>query len=130
MTGIEKVGTEAFSGERLDRPGIWAVAFLADWCPFCEQFAPAFASLRVRTVRLLVADLTDVDSPLWDRFRIEVVPTVVVFRDGVATARYDGRAGEGIDPDQLHRLEESLGAGERSAPRRATERLRSTDGEP
>ena len=98
MGRLESIGPEAFNGPRLARPGTWAVAFLADWCPFCRDFEPTFAALAAQPgLSLLVADLTDVESPLWDLFRIEVVPSVIVFRDGEAVFRVDGRSGYGLD---------------------------------
>ncbi len=88
MGRLESIGPEAFNGPRLARPGTWAVGFLADWCPFCRDFEPTFAALAAQPgLSLLVADLTDVESPLWDLFRIEVVPSVIVFRDGEAVFR-------------------------------------------
>jgi thioredoxin len=98
---IERVGPEAFDGTRLRRSGAWAVAFLADWCPFCQEFSPRFSALAVSGVHLLIADLSSAESPLWDRFDVEVVPTVVVFRDGSSVARFDGRSGYGLDSSDL-----------------------------
>jgi len=97
MTPIERIDLREFDGARLNRPGTWAVAFLADWCPFCHEFAPRFAALADVVPHLALADLSSTENPLWDRFAIEVVPTVLVFRDGAVVARTDGRAGEGID---------------------------------
>lgn len=110
----ERVGAEAFEGERLLRAGVVPVVFLADWCPYCEQFLPELARLDRPGVAALVADLTDLESPLWDRFRVEVVPTVVVFRDGVAAERVDGIRSVGIRSEDLEPLLSSL-RGHRSA---------------
>lgn len=98
---LERVGPEAFDGERLRRPGLWAVVFLADWCPFCRSFAPTFADLAGKvSADLVMADLTSEENPLWERFQVEVVPTVIVFRDGAALFRRDGHLGEGfLDAD-------------------------------
>jgi thioredoxin 1 len=98
---LERVGIEAFDGRRLRRTGTWAIAFLADWCPFSREFAPSFAALEGGGFRIAVADLTDEESPLWERFEIEVVPSVVVFREGVSVFRADGRLMEGLGPQDL-----------------------------
>jgi thioredoxin 1 len=98
MGRLERIGAEAFDGLRLARSGTWTVAFLADWCPFCQEFEPTFSALAALPgISLLVADLTDEESPLWDRFRIAVVPSVIVFRDGEPVFRVDGRSGYGLD---------------------------------
>jgi thioredoxin 1 len=110
MDTVERVGPEAFDEIRLLRPGAWAVAFLADWCPFCREFAPRFGALSTSGARLLIADMTSEQSPLWDRFGVEVVPTVIVFRDGAATARIDGQAGYGLDSSDLSTVAAALAA--------------------
>ena len=126
---IERVGPGEFDGVRLKRPGRWAVAFLADWCPFCRAFEPQFAALDGAGARLLVADMTDLESPLWDAFRVEVVPTVVVFEDGAAGFREDGVAGVGILAPGVAKIRAALGAAPRSrgdAPSGRTRRPRRT----
>jgi thioredoxin 1 len=98
---LERIGIEAFEGPRLRRSGTWAIGFFADWCPFCTEFAPSFSNLQGGGFGVAVADLTDEASPLWDRFEIEVVPSVVVFREGVPVFRADGRFMEGLGPRDL-----------------------------
>ncbi len=103
-----RVGPEAFDGRSLLRPGVWAVAFLADWCPYCREFAPEFAGLAGPGRALAVADLTDDDAPLWERFEVEIVPSVIVFRDGEAVLRIDGRPMEGLRSEDLRRVDRVL----------------------
>jgi thiol-disulfide isomerase/thioredoxin len=97
-----RIGATEFRGRRLDRPGTWIVAFLADWCPFCRAFEPEFAALATDgSFGLLVADMTSMQTPLWETFEIDIVPTLVVFRDGTALYRADGVAGEGLGAADL-----------------------------
>lgn len=106
---IERFDAPAFRGQRLDRPGTWAIAFLDDNCPFCREFAPRFASLAAgRDYRIAFADVTDHHSPLWEDFRIEVVPTVVLFRDGATFFRRDGRLGFGLSDADLLAIRSAL----------------------
>jgi thiol-disulfide isomerase/thioredoxin len=99
---VDRLGAEAFQGDRLQRPGTWAVAFLADWCPFCRAFAPKFDALAGGgSYQIARGDVTDYDSPLWDAFHLEVVPTVVVFREGVPGFRRDGQLGRGLSDADL-----------------------------
>ena len=94
---LERVGAEAFREKEFDRPGLWAVAFLADWCPFCRAFVPKFEALAGSGgAHLAIADLTSEESPLWERFAVDVVPTVIVFRNGREVLRRDGRLGRGL----------------------------------
>ena len=112
---LERAGPEAFDGKRLRRPGTVVVGFLADWCPVCRAFRPEFERLAEGGRQLLMADVTDEASPLWDRFRIEIVPTVLVFRDGETVFRADGEPGTGLDGGDLRRIEKVTDAASRSA---------------
>lgn len=73
-------------------PGRAAVMFAADWCGFCRRFYPHFKRLQEGWV----VDISDEDDPLWDDLRIDVVPTVILFEDGVPTRRWAGVLGEGV----------------------------------
>jgi thioredoxin-like negative regulator of GroEL len=106
---VETFGPDMFEGTHLRRAGTWVVDFSADWCPFCQEFLPKFASLpRPSGVQLAIGDLTDYHSPLWDRFSLEVTPTVIVFREGAPVFRRDGRRGEGLDEDDLKSVSDAL----------------------
>ncbi|MCI4324086.1 MAG: thioredoxin family protein [Thermoplasmata archaeon] len=108
---MERLGKEAFAGDRLDRAGTWVVAFVADWCPFCDEFLPRYTARRPPVgARLALADLTDVESPLWDRFRVDVIPTVLIFEDGREIARKDGVLGVGLGDPELDSVLRSVPA--------------------
>lgn len=99
---MEKFEAEAFENDHLRRPGTWIVAFLADWCPFCHRFLPLFDALAGDDgFRLAVGDVTSEESPLWESFHIDVVPTVVVFREGRPVFRADGILGVGLPREAL-----------------------------
>ena len=89
-----------FEGTKLSKSGTIAVLFAASWCPFCRMFTTTFElRLREKGIEGARVDLSEYDSPLWDSFRIEIVPTVIVFRDGDAVFRRDGTSGVGLDPE-------------------------------
>ncbi|HTP53664.1 MAG TPA: thioredoxin family protein [Thermoplasmata archaeon] len=123
MSGVPRIGPEAFDGARLGRPGVWAVEFLADWCPYCRDFAPRFEALGAMGANLLAVDLSDLGSPLWERFGIDIVPTVLVFQDGAIVVRADGVPMEGLGPSDLAAIRAALetrgGMAASSAGRRA-----------
>lgn len=105
---MEKLRDEAFRKDRLQRSGTWLVAFLADWCPFCQHFRPELSTLESeKGFRAAEGDLTSMSSPLWDEFHIDVVPTVVVFREGASVFRVDGVLGEGLPPGGLERARQA-----------------------
>jgi thioredoxin 1 len=106
---LERLGADAFDGTTLKRAGTWAVAFSADWCPFCREFLPKFEGLGpLATGHLALGDLTDEETPLWERFSVEVVPTVIVFRDGAPILRRDGRLGRGLNESDLKAVRATL----------------------
>ena len=101
---MESLPAQAFQRGRLLRDGVWVVAFLADWCPFCRRFRPEFEALDGGgAFRTGVADLTDDDSPLWDDFRIEVIPALIVFSRGRPTFRLESYPGAGLPADAVGR---------------------------
>lgn len=118
---MERLGSKDFEGRRLRRKGLWAVAVLADWCPFCRSFRPLFERFDGGGIfEPALADVTDTASPLWDRFQIEVVPTLLAFRDGELVHRIDGIPMEGLGPDDLENLRgilRRLGSGPEGSPR-------------
>jgi thioredoxin-like negative regulator of GroEL len=66
--------------------GLVAVCFCADWCGYCQRFLPHFRKVPGSWL----VDVTDEEDPLWDSFRIDVVPTVIVFSGGVEVKRWSG----------------------------------------
>lgn len=57
---------------------------------------------------LAIADITDLDSPLWDVFNVRITPSIIVFRDGEIQRRVDGKRFIGITTSALAQLESSL----------------------
>jgi len=99
---MERIEASAFSGLKLRRPGRLIIAFAADWCPFCQEFLPRLeARARELGAPIALADLTDLGSPLWERFEVEVVPTLVGFEEGTARWRIDGHLGVGLTESDL-----------------------------
>ena len=81
------------------------VAFHAGWCPFCRKFMPVFRAFEGKAkVRFAEAQIDDDDNPLWDRFKVEVVPTMVAFEGGKQIARRDGKSGMGLSDKDIESL--------------------------
>jgi len=87
-----------FEGQILkDQVDSIAVLFKAEWCPFCRAFIPIFETLQESGVPSGMVDLSEFDNPLWETFNIDIVPTVLLFKDGKIVQRYDGVPGEGLN---------------------------------
>jgi thiol-disulfide isomerase/thioredoxin len=94
---------DSFSGTKLlDSRDILAV-FYASWCPFSRRFLTIFetAMTKKNDLQGALVDISDEDSPLWGTFGIEIVPTLIGFRNGAAIVRKDGVAGVGLGMSEL-----------------------------
>ncbi len=102
--------THDFEATRLKRGGTYAVCFGATWCPPTRGFVPKFVARNGHLpAQLAIADITDLEDPLWDSFRIKITPTIVVFREGATVGRFDGRRFIGLRDQELDPLAVLLG---------------------
>ena len=69
-----------FKREVLDDPGPVLVDFWAEWCAPCRMMNPVVESLAKR-FKVCKVNL-DTNQPLAAKFRVEAVPTLLVFRGG------------------------------------------------
>lgn len=99
---VERTDEASFDRDVLQRPGRVAALFWTDWCPYARRFLPLFEAADLGMTKVLV-DVSD-EGPLWDRYRIPVVPSIVVFADGHEVVRENGRSGYGLDVRALDRL--------------------------
>jgi len=79
------------------------VLFYASWCPFCRSFLPIFdkeAQMNVRG-KFLRVRMDDEANPIWGKYDIEVVPTVILFKAEKIWRRLDGVLGAGLREEQL-----------------------------
>lgn len=80
------------------------VMFYTDWCPFCQKFKrtfEAFASTYNYNINLCASMINDDDNPLWDRFSINTVPTLIAFNKSEIIARRDSKMGFGLNKSDL-----------------------------
>ena len=85
---VQQADGARFRGSDLP-PGKVPVMFTADWCGYCHRFLPHFKRFR----DAWVVDVTDEDLPIWDDLGIRVVPTVILYEDGIPGKRWSGVLG-------------------------------------
>ena len=89
------------------------VMFYADWCPFCRRFKPVFDSMADSKegvkCKMYGSRVNDDDNPLWDRFSINAVPTLIAFNDGKILSRRDAKMGLGLNESDLHSILKETG---------------------
>ncbi len=87
------------------------VMFYADWCPFCQKFKPIFEcaanSLDSRQ-KFYESNINDDDNPLWERFSITAVPTLIAFEKGKIISRRDANMGLGLNKSDLDSILKDL----------------------
>ena len=80
------------------------VMFYADWCPFCQKFKSIFesaeSSIKDRQ-KFYESNINHDDNPLWEKFSIEAVPTLIAFKKGKIISRRDAKMGVGLEKSDL-----------------------------
>ncbi|MFQ6012682.1 MAG: thioredoxin family protein [Thermoplasmata archaeon] len=84
--------------------------FFAAWCGFCQRFLPLFRATDTGAIKKVEVDISEEINPLWDTYRIQVVPTLILFEGGNILGRTDGILGEGLTRTDLDGI--LAGAGE------------------
>jgi hypothetical protein len=108
--GLEVLERRELEGGRLARQGRFAVCFGAAWCPWTRRIVRKFRGWeRESELPIVIADLTDRKSPLWDQFRISITPSVLCFENGEVVLRLDGRRLIGLSHRDLTALQRFVG---------------------
>ncbi len=88
------------------RKGLTLVDFAAEWCGPCRMMEPilkkAFGSPELKDVHFVKADV-DTNSDLASEHKVTAVPTLVLFRDGVAVDRFQGLMNEAKIKDAVQK---------------------------
>ena len=78
------ITTNSFENDvlRADKPVL--VDFWAQWCPYCRRIAPAFDKVGEQYADTLIAGKINYDEEpqLIQRFGIDTIPTLLLFKDG------------------------------------------------
>ena len=91
--GVEHVSAADFDQRVLQSEVPVLVDFYADWCGPCRELAPTVEEIaRERTDVKVVKVNVDESRPLVGRFNIDVIPRLIVFRNGQIRADSRGLA--------------------------------------
>ena len=103
---IEKMTAARFEQEVLQAKGAVLVEFSAPWCGYCRRRAPVLARMdgAAGTPPIALVDI-DEEPQLAERYGVEVIPTLLLFRSGRLLRRTTGAK-------TLTELEEFLRSGE------------------
>jgi thioredoxin-like negative regulator of GroEL len=84
------------------------VLFYASWCPFSQRFLPIFEKFTENSENNMRRVLTDEINSCKKNYSIEVVPTVIFFKNGKIAKRLDGILGRGLNENQLVEMIDSI----------------------
>lgn len=103
---MEHVTSDEFDSKVLKSNKKSVVLFYATWCPYCANFKPTFESAKIDNK---IGSIIDEDeNPLWDRFNIQAVPTVIVFHNGKIILRKDARKHIGLTKSDMDSISKEL----------------------
>ena len=80
------ITTNSFENDVLHADKLVLVDFWAQWCPYCRRIAPAFDKVGEQYADTLIAGKINYDEEpqLIQRFGIDTIPTLMLFKDGKA----------------------------------------------
>lgn len=89
---METAGKPKPFGELIAGPDLVLVDFSAEWCGPCKQLQPVLHELKRKVKDQLTIIQIDVDrSPeIANRFQIQGVPTLILFKEGKVLWRQSG----------------------------------------
>ena len=97
---MEHLTPEEFDTNVLKSNNKIIVLFYATWCPYCSNFKPTFESAKTDAVKM-GAIIDEDENPLWDKFQIEAVPTMIAFQNGRIIARKDAKKNIGLTKSDM-----------------------------
>lgn len=98
---MEHVKPEEFDSKVLGNNKKTVVLFYATWCPYCANFKPTFESAKIDTANKMESIIDEDENPLWDRFGIQAVPTMIVFQNGKIISRRDAKKHVGLTKSDM-----------------------------
>lgn len=98
---MEHVKPEEFDSKVLGNNKKTVVLFYATWCPYCANFKPTFESAKIETANKMESIIDEDENPLWDRFNIQAVPTMIVFQNGKIISRRDAKKHVGLTKSDM-----------------------------
>jgi len=75
--------------------------FYATWCPYSMAFLPHFEKHAENGGRHCVRVTVDDKASLFDKYRVEYMPTVIFFKNGKVAKRLDAAPHVGLSEKQL-----------------------------
>ena len=89
------------------KDGIVLIDFWAAWCGPCRQFAPVFERTSEKNADVTFAKVDTEDQPeLAERYSVQAIPTLIVYRDGIPVFGQPGAMPERMLEDVIRQVRE------------------------
>ena len=105
---MEHVTPEEFDSKVLNNNQKTLVLFYASWCPYCSNFKPIFESTNTNNTKKVAALVDEDENPLWDRFDIQAVPTIIAFEKGKTVSRRNAKKNVGLTKSDMESIVKEL----------------------
>jgi thioredoxin 1 len=105
---MEYVTPEEFDPKVLNNEQKTLVLFYASWCPYCANFKPIFEAINSNNVKKMAALVDEDENPLWDRFNIQAVPSMIAFEKGKIISRRDAKKHVGLTKGDMESIIKEL----------------------
>lgn len=105
---MEHVAPDEFDSKVLSNNQKTVVLFYASWCPYCADFKPTFETTNTNNTKKIETLLDEDDNPLWDRFNIQAVPTMIAFENGKIISRRDAKKHVGLTRGDMESITKEL----------------------
>ena len=105
---MDNVIPEEFDSKVLDNKQKTLVLFYADWCPYCANFKPTFEEIKSAKIQKKAALVNEDANPLWERFNIQAIPTMIAFENGKIITRRDAKSGMGLTRSDMESIMKEL----------------------
>ncbi len=88
---IKHINKNNFNDEVLNSKKVVLVDFFATWCGPCQKLSPVLEKISNSRAEIDIAKV-DIDKSmeLASKYKIEVVPTMIIFKDGKAVKQVEG----------------------------------------
>tara|TARA_B100001971_G_C18133388_1_gene506135 strand:+ start:121 stop:441 length:321 start_codon:yes stop_codon:yes gene_type:complete len=79
--------------------------FHTTYCPYVRQFWPIFEKYSKNSDNeYAITDITNDDNPLWDKYKVTEVPTIVAFKEGQEIGRRNAIPRIGLTEEDMQGL--------------------------
>lgn len=88
---LKHVDSNSFKNEVLENKRITLVDFFATWCGPCSMLSPILEKISTSRADFDIAKINiDENQELASEYRVEVIPTLIVFKEGKALEKLVG----------------------------------------